>query len=77
MCLLCIINGWHALISIIDELSLMGSADGYNVSTLLEHQTYLNASKQPGYNPISLPYMSFYILRFSFTCISGFINADG
>ena len=51
MFFLCLINAWHAFISIMDEYTLWGSADGYNVSTLLEHQTYLNASKQSGYNP--------------------------
>ncbi len=49
MLFLCLINAWHAFISIMDEYTLWGSADGYNVSTLLEYQTYLNVSKQPGY----------------------------
>ena len=51
MFFLCLINAWHAFVSIIDEYHLWGSDDGYDVSTLLEHQTYLNVSKQSGYNP--------------------------
>lgn len=50
MFLQCIICSWHSFISIIDELDLWVSIDGYNVSTLLEHQQYLNLTMQPGYN---------------------------
>ena len=42
MIFLCVIIAWHAYVSIIDELFLWDTFDGFVTSTLSEYQIYLN-----------------------------------
>ena len=45
--LLCTINAWHAIISLIDDIDLWPSFDGYKVHTWPEHQAYLSQMSKP------------------------------